>query len=89
MNWFALGATVFRAVVAGDWLAVLKGVLSIADKVADIVRAKQLMDAGEAKATARSLAGMAERLGISEALDAERNAMSLDQIKDALKEDAR
>ncbi len=71
------------------WLTVLRLLLSVADKVADIVRSKQLMDAGEARATAKQLAAMAERLGISEALDAERDAMSLDQIKDALKEDAR
>lgn len=71
------------------WLTVLKLVLTLADKIADVVRAKQLMDAGEAKATAKQLAGMAERLGISEALDAERNAMTVDQIKEALKEDAR
>lgn len=71
------------------WLTVLRLLLSVADKVADIVRSKQLMDAGEAKATAKQLAAMAERLGISEALDAERNAMPIDKIKDALREDAR
>lgn len=71
------------------WLTVLRLLLSVADKVADIVRSKQLMDAGEAKATAKQLAAMAERLGISEALDAERNAMPIDKIKDALQGDAR
>jgi hypothetical protein len=71
------------------WLTLLRLLLGLADKVADIIRAKQLMDAGEAKATAKQLAGMAERLGISEALDAERDKLTIDQVKDALREDAR
>ena len=72
-----------------SWLALLRLLLGIADKVADIIRAQQLLGAGEDRQIAKQLASIAERLQISEALDAERDAMSLDQIKDSLREDAR
>jgi Asp-tRNA(Asn)/Glu-tRNA(Gln) amidotransferase C subunit len=72
-----------------SWLTILRLLLSVADKIADVVRAQQLLSAGEDRQIAKQLAGIAERLEISEALDAERNAMSVDQIKDSLREDAR
>lgn len=71
------------------WLTILRLMLTLADKIADVVRANQLMSAGEDRQIAKQLAGIAERLQISEALDKERDAMSIDQIKDSLREDAR
>ena len=56
--------------------AVFRAVLALAGILADIVREKQLMDAGEAKATAKSLAAMAERLGIAKEVAAEVAALS-------------
>lgn len=48
------------------WFSVLKVVLAIANAVAGYVREKNLMDAGEAKATAASLAALSARLGIAQ-----------------------
>ena len=71
------------------WLTILRLLLSVADKISVIVRSQQLLGAGEDRQIAKQLASIAERLQISEALDAERDAMSLEQIKDSLREDAR
>lgn len=57
-------------------LAVLNLVLSLASTLANYVREKGLMDAGEAKATARSLAALSERLGIAQEVAREVAAMS-------------
>lgn len=57
-------------------LAVLKLVLSLASTLASYVREKGLMNAGEAKATARSLAALSERLGIAQEVAREVAAMS-------------
>lgn len=48
------------------WLKLIWLCLSIANRIAGTVRADKLLDAGEAKATARSLAALASRLGISQ-----------------------
>lgn len=48
------------------WFNAIWLCLSIANRIAGTVRADKLLDAGEAKATARSLAELASRLGISQ-----------------------
>jgi hypothetical protein len=71
------------------WLTILRLVLSIANSIAEVVRDKQLMDAGEAAATAKSLAALADRLAIGRAVEAEIAALTDQQARDKLKEDAR
>lgn len=48
------------------WFKVLQGILALANAVANLVREQKLMDAGEAKAVAGSLAALSSRLGISQ-----------------------
>lgn len=69
------------------WLTILRLLLSLANSVAAVVREKQLMDAGEAKATARSLAVIAERLGIADKLRAEVEALSDSELDAELRGD--
>lgn len=52
------------------WLSLLKLLLSLGVKIAEIVRNKSLMDAGEAKAIARALEKQHGR--VQKALDARR-----------------
>ena len=59
-----------------SWLSLLRLVLSLANSLAGIVREKQLMDAGEAQATAKALAEIAGRLKIGDQVGAEVAAMS-------------
>jgi hypothetical protein len=61
-------------------LAIFRAVIGLASILADIVREKQLMDAGEAKATAKSLAALSSRLGIAQAVADEVAALSDDEI---------
>jgi hypothetical protein len=68
-------------------LAVFRAVLSLATILADFVRDKQLMDAGEAKATAKSLAALSQRLGIANQVEAEVAALSNDEIDADLRGD--
>lgn len=58
------------------WLAIFRGLISLALTVADYIRDKQLMDAGEAMATAKSLTEMAKRLGIVDQVRAEVAALT-------------
>ena len=60
-------------------LAVLRLVLQFANGLVSIVRERQLMDAGEAKAMAKNLAAIANRLKIGEQVRAEIEAMSDDE----------
>lgn len=53
------------------WLSLLRALLSLANLIGDIIRNKQLMDAGEAKATAKALAVLQLRLGIAKEVEAE------------------
>lgn len=48
------------------WVKLIWLLLSIANRIAGTVRADKLMDAGEAKATAASLAALSARLGIAQ-----------------------
>jgi hypothetical protein len=58
------------------WLALFRALLTAINFVAEIVRDKQLMDAGEAKATAKALAVLQTRLGIAKEVEAETAKMS-------------
>lgn len=58
------------------WIGFLKLLLTVANTVSNIIREKQLMDAGEAKAAAKSLAALSERLGIAKQVAAEVAALS-------------
>lgn len=69
------------------WFGLLKVLISLALSIADTIREKQLMDAGEAKATAKSLVALASRLQIGNELLVEIEAMSDDEIDDALRGD--
>lgn len=69
------------------WLSLLRTLLSLALAIASIVRSKQLMDAGEAKAAARSLAVIADRLGIADKLRAEVEALSDSELDAELRGD--
>jgi hypothetical protein len=71
------------------WITVLRLLLSLLGTVADAVRDRQLLSAGEAKATAKSLAALADRLAIGRAVEAEIAALTDQQARDELKEDAR
>jgi hypothetical protein len=59
-----------------NWLAILKLVLVLADRVARIVETRGLITAGEDRALARSLKAIAERLGIARQIAAETTGLS-------------
>lgn len=67
------------------WLKVLQLLLLLATRIAGTVRANILLDAGEAKATAKSLAALSQRLGIAQQVAAEVAAMSEDDLDKELK----
>ena len=67
------------------WLKVLQLLLLLATRIAGTVRANILLDAGEAKATAKSIAALSQRLGIAQQVAAEVAAMSEDDLDKELK----
>lgn len=71
------------------WLAFFRALLSVALYVAEIIRDRQLMDAGEAKATAKALADTAETLGVGKAVKARLANASEAEIDDIIGEDYR
>lgn len=71
------------------WLSILKLVLTIADRLSRMVHDENLMTAGENRYVAKQLAEIQERLRITDQVIAEVNAMSPDQVRDKLREDAR
>jgi cytochrome c556 len=68
-----------------SWLGILKAVLQLANGIAGIVKDKQLMDAGEAKAMARNLSELASRLDVGADVMAGIEAMRDGEIDDALR----
>jgi hypothetical protein len=58
------------------WLAVLKLVLTFADKIADIIRANQLIDAGEQKQIAAQLSRIASTMRVAREVSDETARMS-------------
>ena len=69
------------------WLALLKLVGQIFLAIANIVREKQLMDAGEARGLAKSMAAAADRLGIGKALVSEIEALTDSELDAELRGD--
>lgn len=67
------------------WLKVLQLLLLLATRIAGTVRANILLDAGEAKATAKSLAALSQRLGIAQQVAAEVATMSEDDLDKELR----
>ena len=63
-----------------SWLALLRLALQIAGAIADIVRAKHLMDAGAARETALMLKGILDRAGIAREIEAETARLTPEQI---------
>jgi len=59
-----------------NWLALLKLVLILAERIARIIAERDLIAAGEDRAVVKSLAAIAARLGIAQAIAAETAAMS-------------
>lgn len=68
-------------------IAIIRLLLGLAGTLADIVREKQLMDAGEARATAKSLALLSQRLKISNEVVEEVAAMSDEELDEELRGD--
>lgn len=62
------------------WFSILSGLLKLAGAIADIVRERQLMDAGEARGLAKTLHGIAERAGIAKEIELETANMTMDQV---------
>lgn len=69
------------------WLTLLKFFLQLALSVSGIVRERQLMDAGEAQATARNLVEIGNRLGIGKQIVMEVEALSDSDLDAALRGD--
>jgi hypothetical protein len=69
------------------WLGLLKVVLSLANAIAGYVKDKQLLDAGAAQETARSLAQLQQRLGLVAQVDAEVKALTDADLNAALRGD--
>ena len=69
------------------WLALLKVAGQIFLAISNIVREKQLMDAGEARGLAKSMAQSAKNLGISNDIVAEIEAMTDDALDTELRGD--
>jgi hypothetical protein len=63
-----------------NWLAVLRLVLVVADRVARIIQERGLIAAGEDRALAKSLAAIAGRLGIARQIAAETAALGDDAL---------
>lgn len=58
------------------WLAILKLVLTFADKIADIIRANQLIEAGEQKQIAAQLSRIASTMKVAREVSDETARMS-------------
>jgi hypothetical protein len=69
------------------WLGIFKLCLQLLNGVAGIIKDKQLMDAGEAKATAKSLAKTIKTLEIGKAIEEEVEALSDEDLNAELRGD--
>lgn len=70
-----------------NWLALLKVVGQIFLTISNIIRERQLMDAGEARGLAKTLAKAANNLKIGNELALEIVAMTDDELDAALRGD--
>ena len=67
------------------WVTLLKLGLQLLLAISDYIRDKQLLDAGEQVAVAKSMAELSRRLGIQAEVQAETEKMSEEElIKDAM-----
>jgi len=71
------------------WLSLLSGVLKLAMLIGEIMRDRQLLDAGEQKAIAKSLLAVADAVGVSKAVEDQIAALTDEQVDAALEEDFR
>jgi hypothetical protein len=71
------------------WLKLLSGVLKLAMLIGEIMRDRQLLDAGEQKAIAKSLLAVADAVGVSQAVEDEIAALTEEQVDAALEGDFR
>lgn len=69
------------------WFGLLRLLLSAAYEVAKFVNSRQLMAAGEARATAKALVEIGKRLEIGDQIRAEVEAMTDEDIDAALRGD--
>ena len=69
------------------WFGLLKLLLSAAYEVAKFVNSRQLMAAGEARATAKALVEIGKRLEIGDQIRAEVEVMTDEDIDAALRGD--
>lgn len=69
------------------WLSFLKALLAAASAVANLIRDRSLLQAGENAAIARSLAEISDRLKIHRELVDQIEAMTDDEIDQALRGD--
>lgn len=71
------------------WLTILKLLLTVADKIGDIIRANQLMNAGEAVEVGRQLANIAHSAGVAKEASDAIDAMTEPQVQNEVEADAR
>lgn len=67
------------------WIAVLKLGLQLLLTLSEFIREKQLLDAGESVAVAKSMAELSRRLDVVEQVRSEIEAMSDDELDRALR----
>lgn len=70
-----------------SWLEIIKILLSLANTIAKFIQEKQLLDAGEQIAVAKSMAELSRRLDVVEQVRTEIEAMSDDELDAALRGD--
>lgn len=71
------------------WLTLLKALLTLVGTVADIIRARQLMSAGEAEAVSKALADTVETLGVAKVVKARLAKATEAEIDEILTDDYR
>lgn len=84
--WTSL-AGIVRSWMVGDLIGVAKAALQLVLSISDNIRETQLLDAGEARATAKALTEIVRRLDIGEAVRAEIEEMTDAEIDAALRGD--
>ena len=72
-----------------SWVAIIRLLLSIINRIAEVVRDRQLLDAGAAGATAKALADTVETLGLAKAVKARLAGSSEAEIDAILAEEYR
>ncbi len=68
-----------------SWVNIIKALIGFANYVAEIIRDKRLLDAGEAQHLAKDIALLQKRLGISDQVVAEVSLLTDQEIDDELR----